>query len=77
MGSQFLEEYERKLVEDAEKNGKKEGMKEGMKEGFKKGEIKGKEKERIKLAKKLKKDNVPMQKIIKYTGLSLSVLQRL
>ncbi|WP_405303575.1 hypothetical protein [Methanobrevibacter sp.] len=73
MGSQFLEEYERKLVEDAEKNGKKEGIKEG----FKKGEIKGKEKERIKLAKKLKKDNVPMQKIIKYTGLSLSVLQRL
>ena len=77
MGSQFLEEYERKLVEDAEKNGKKEGIKEGMKEGFKKGEIEGKEKERIKLAKKLKKDNVPMQKIIKYTGLSLSVLQRL
>ena len=44
---------------------------------FKKGEIEGKEKERIKLAKKLKKDNVPMQKIIKYTGLILSVLQRL
>lgn len=35
------------------------------------------EKEKNQIAKKLKKDNVPIQKIIKYTGLSLSVIQKL
>ena len=53
MGSTFLENYERELVEEAENNGKKE------------------------FAKKLKEDNVPVEKIIQYTGLSLNIIQNL
>lgn len=69
MGSRFLEEYEQKLVKNAEKRGKEIGEKRGK-------EI-GQEKEKINLAKKLKKDRVPLQKIIQYTGLSLKIVEKL
>ena len=57
MGSTFLEDYERELVE----KGREEARKESKKE----------------FAKKLKEDNVPIEKIIQYTGLSLNVIQNL
>lgn len=69
MGSEFLENYEKELIQNAEKKGKKEGRKEGRKEG------KIEEKERF--AKKLKEDNIPLKKIIQYTGLSLGVIKKL
>ena len=69
MGSEFLENYEKELIQNAEKKGKKEGRKEGRKEG------KIEEKERF--AKKLKEDNIPLEKIIQYTGLSLGVIKKL
>lgn len=34
-------------------------------------------KKKKEFAKKLKKDNVPIEKIIQYTGLSLSVIKKL
>ena len=69
MGSTFLEEYERKLVENAEKKAKKEGKEEGK-------EI-GKEEEKKEFARKLKEDNIPKEKIMQYTGLSLNVINSL
>ena len=65
MGSEFLENYEKELIQNAEKKGKKEGRKEGKIE----------EKERF--AKKLKEDNIPLEKIIQYTGLNLGVIKKL
>ena len=43
---------------------------EGEQIGIKKGEQIGKKEEQIKIAKKMKKENVKIEDIIKYTGLS-------
>lgn len=73
MGSTFLENYERKLVEtqskklikDAEENGEKNGVKKGMKDATEK------------FARKLKEDNIPIEKIAQYTELSPNEIESL
>ena len=48
---------------------KKDGMKDGMKEGIEKGIEKGKQFEKFEMAQKMVDDHVPMETILKYTGL--------
>ncbi len=57
MKSQFLNNYEKELVQDAEKKA-----------------IKNRDKA---IARKMKQDKVPIEKIIAYTGLSLNTINSL
>ena len=68
MGSTFLENYEKNLVQKAEQKAKKDSEKEYTKKL---------NEEKQNLAKKLKEDNIPPEKIIQYTGLSLNIIQKL
>ena len=56
------------------KNGREEGLNKGLKkgreEGRKEGEEEGRKKAKIDLAKSLLADGVPMDFVIKHTGLS-------
>ena len=53
--------------------GKKEGIEEGLKEGLKEGEKKGK----IEMARNMLKDNVDINIISKYSGLSIEEINKL
>ena len=62
-----LNEGIKKGKEEGLKEGKKEGIEEGREEGLKEGEKKGK----IEMAKNMLKDNVDINIISKYSGLSI------
>ena len=47
------------------------------KEGFEDGEASGRAAEKIEMAKAMKADNEPLEKITKYTGLSIEDIDRL
>ena len=59
------------------KEGEKKGKEEGLKMGEKKGLEKGKKEEKIAMAKAMKKDKEPLEKIIRYTGLSEAEIRKL
>ena len=65
--------HDRDIKVLAFKDGKKEGLAEGMKQGEKQGELKAK----IETAKKMLKDKLSLETIIKYTGLSESIILKL
>ncbi len=50
---------------------------EAVRVAEKKGEIKGIEKKAIEMAKRMKKDKEPIEKIIKYTGLTKEEIEKL
>ncbi|MBP3449152.1 MAG: Rpn family recombination-promoting nuclease/putative transposase, partial [Spirochaetaceae bacterium] len=58
---------------DAERRGYKEGVEEGISQGISQGSQQAK----IETAKNMLKDNLDIQTIIKYTGLSLNEIQTL
>ena len=69
-------EAERKYlsdIEEAQKKGREEGIKEGKREGIKEG----KRENKIEIAKRMKEDNIPINEISKYTGLSEEQISRL
>ena len=68
MGSTFLENYEKNLVQKAEQKAKKDSEKEYTKKL---------NEEKQNLAKKLKEDNIPPEKIIQYTGLSKDMISKI
>ncbi len=51
-----------KAVVGAKRKGKKDGIEEGTKKGIKEG--------KIEIAREMKKDNEPIEKIVRYTGLT-------
>ena len=59
------------------REGLKEGMKEGMKEGLKEGEKSGRHKNAIETARRMLADNLPLEKVVEYSGLSLEEVQKL
>lgn len=69
MKSQFLNNYEKELVQDAEQKAREKGIKEGIKEGINEG--------KKDVARAMKKDKVPIEKIIKCTGLSPETITNL
>ena len=61
---------ERVAIEGGYKRGRAEGREEGLAEGRAEGLEEGEAKERIKTARKMKEDNMPVELITKYTGLT-------
>ena len=59
------------------KKGKSEGIKLGEINGIKKGKIEGEKETKIKTAKKMIKDNMDINLIIKYSGLSKKEIEKL
>lgn len=57
--------------------GRTQGIKEGRKEGRKEGKEEGREEEKIKIAKEMLEDNIGIEKIMKYTGLSRKIIEDL
>ena len=53
------------------------GLEEGIEKGIEQGIKKGIEQEKRMLAQKLKEDNVDIEKIIKYTGLTKEEIEKL
>ena len=70
-------EEERRIREGeisrAKRLGKKEGKKEGKEEGIKEGTVS----EKKTIAKSMLKDNIPIEQISKYTGLSINEITAL
>ena len=62
--------FERQGIEEA-------GFDKGMAKGIEQGIKKGIEQEKRMLAQKLKEDNVDIEKIIKYTGLTKEEIEKL
>ena len=56
---------------------KKEGFEDGKAAGLAEGEASGRAAEKIEMAKAMKADNEPLEKITKYTGLSIEDIERL
>lgn len=75
--NQIVEEDERRKNEEMRRKAAEEGMKEGMKKGRKEGMEKGEQKKQIEIARKMKKDGISIDMIIKYTGLQSSDIENL
>lgn len=57
-------------VDTARMEGREEGLKEGLEEGLEKGVKKGERQKQLEIARQMKSDGMPMDIILKYTGLS-------
>ena len=57
--------------------GRKEGFKKGVKQGIQKGIEEGKNEAKIDIAKSMLKDNMPIDVIIKYSGLSKKEIEKI
>jgi DNA repair protein RadC len=72
---------EKKIREEAVRIAAQENLKKGLKEGEIKGIEKGKKegisKRNIEIAKGMKKDNEPIEKIMKYTGLTKKEIEKI
>ena len=62
---------------EGKEKGLKEGKEKGIKEGKEKGLKEGREDEKVNIAKMMKKDGEHVDKIIRFTGLSKVVIERL
>ena len=56
---------------------KKEGFEDGKAAGLAEGEASGRAEREIEMARAMKADNEPLEKITKYTGLSIEDIERL
>ena len=56
---------------------KREGFDDGKAAGLAEGEASGRAAEKFEMAKMMKSDNEPIDKIAKYTGLSVEDIERL
>jgi flagellar biosynthesis/type III secretory pathway protein FliH len=66
-----------KGMEKGIEKGRKEGIEKGRKEGREEGIEQGTEKRNIEIAKQLLQDGEPIEKIIRWTGLSQAQLNQL
>lgn len=64
-------------LDTAKEEGRVEGRVEGILEGIIKGELKGELKSKLQIAKEMIHDNEPIEKIIRYTGLTAVDINRL
>jgi predicted transposase/invertase (TIGR01784 family) len=65
------------FYKDGIKAGEKIGIKKGEKIGIEKGKVEGRDERNLEIAKELKKDNMPIELIVKYTGLSAEEINKL
>ena len=83
--SQIVEEDERRAaeercriaLEEGTRKGIEKGIKEGRKEGRKEGIKEGRKEEQYNIARQMKNDGVPVNSIIKYTGLAIEEIEQL
>ena len=68
--SQLEEEHKMPYVPTWERRAEKKGRLEGEIVGIKKGRVEGRVQGKIETAKMMINDNMPIAKIVKYTGLS-------
>ena len=71
-----LEELMERGREEGRAEGKAEGKAEGRTEGLKKGRTEGLEKQKIATARLMLEDGEPIEKIIKYTGLTRDQIEK-
>lgn len=57
--------------------GEKKGIQEGIREGIQEGILEGKHKQALEIALEMKKDGLSMEKIIKFTKLSVEEIEKL
>ena len=81
---QSIKDYERDMASEkywesveARKEGLKEGLNKGLKEGLDKGLKEGEKNKSIEIAKNMLKDNVDINIISKYSGLSIDEINNL
>ena len=76
-----VEDYGRVMKKEGLEEGKAESLEQGRSEGEKigeaRGEASGRAAEKIEMAKAMKADNEPADKITKYTGLSAEEIGKL
>ena len=65
------------VEEDVRREALEKGLQEGQKKGLKEGRKEGRKEEQRKIAAQMKMDRMPMEIIIKYTGLSLKEIKAL
>ena len=63
--------------EEGRKEGKEEGRKEGKEEGRKEGKEEGRREGKLEFALELLKDGMALEKVAKYSKLSLSMIEKL
>lgn len=79
-GEGFIEGMNQGITEGLAKGlekGLEKGLAKGLAKGLEKGREEGREEERTKLAKKMKADGLPIDMIVKYTGLTVEIINSL
>jgi len=64
-------------LEEGRKEGFEEGFEKGIDEGFGKGIVTGKTEEKYEVAKNMLFDDEPIEKIIRYTGLTIEEIEKI
>ena len=59
------------------REGMEQGLEQGLEAGIAQGEASGRAEREIEMAKAMKSENEPVDKIIRYTGLSAETIERL
>ena len=75
IGVKYMNAYEERMLDIQE--AREQGEELGRSEGEKIGEASGRAAEKIEMAKAMKDDNEPADKIAKYTGLSIEEIEKL
>ena len=75
--SQIVEEDERRAAEERCRIALEEGTRKGIEKGIKEGIKEGRKEEQYNIARQMKNDGVPVNSIIKYTGLAIEEIEQL
>ena len=73
--SQIVEEDERRAAEERCRIALEEGTRKGIEKGIKEGIKEGRKEEQYNIARQMKNDGVPVNSIIKYTGLAIEEIE--
>ena len=65
------------MIAEAKEEGLEQGRTEGIEQGRTEGEASGRAEREIEMAKAMKSENEPVDKIIRYTGLSAEAIEKL
>ena len=77
VGMMFKELTQEEALEMSRQDGYDLGIEKGIEQGRSEGEASGRTAEKLEMAKMMKSDNEPIEKISKYTGLSIEEIEKL
>ena len=72
-----VEKYGEVMKKEGFEDGRAAGLEQGRSEGIAQGEASGRAEREIEMAKAMKSENEPVDKIIRYTGLSAEAIEKL